>query len=298
MSVTTLVSLLAVVSLLAGSAPRVTAQEPIEPTATFEMPDTEGEATVALPTQTTPSPGTPTPPPPDALGIEDAPLHTATPTHTPAVALPSPLGVTDVVTTTGVVTTSDVVTASASQHLYVPLVAVSEVEIVAATAEQVATPVAEGEETAAPTPSADPWLEAVLAQMEAAEAVPALYTVEEETALREGLTFTATVAESGGLVSAFGGRLEVRLAANAAEEALVVTVRPAVGQAAPPYSLSLWPFEIVAEGVESGAEVRQFKQPLEIVLFYEEEWIQGDEESLYLFYFHEEEKSWLPLPRV
>jgi YD repeat-containing protein len=296
MSVTTLVSLLAVVSLLAGSAPRVTAQEPIEPTATFEMPDTEGEATVALPTQTTSSPVTPTPPPPDALGIEDAPLHTATPTHTPAVALPSPLGVTDVVTTTGVVTTSDVVTASASQHLYVPLVAVSEVEIVAATAEQVATPVAEGEETAEPTPSADPWLEAVLAQMEAAEAVPALYTVEEETALREGLTFTATVAESGGLVSAFGGRLEVRLAANAAEEALVVTVRPAVGQAAPPYSLSLWPFEIVAEGVESGAEVRQFKQPLEIVLFYEEEWIQGDEESLYLFYFHEEEKSWLPLP--
>ncbi|WP_297640229.1 hypothetical protein [Caldilinea sp.] len=156
-------------------------------------------------------------------------------------------------------------------------------------------------QTPTPTATPDPFLEALLAQMEAAEAAPALYVLDdaadvEEAAVSERLTFTATVTAQGGEVAAFEGRVQVRFAAEAVAEPLTVRVRPAVGKGAPPESLSGWPLEITAWGEESGAEVHSFKEPVQIVLHYEEAWIEGDEESLYLFFYDEVEHLWRPLP--
>lgn len=109
-------------------------------------------------------------------------------------------------------------------------------------------------------------------------------------------TVTATVPVEGGEVRAFEGRVAVRFPAGAADEALRIVVRPLPTTAEIPYSLSAWPFEIVAEGEASKQPVRRFKQPIQIEVHYEDEWVRGDEESLFLFYFDEEHKGWIPLP--
>ena len=206
--------------------------------------------------------------------------------------------------TSSLVITAVVEMTDTTGQLYLPLLAVDETETPAKAAQGwSATTLSQTEtltgavmETLTPTPVVDPLVAALMAESEAMENRPALYVVEDTTVAEEHLIFTSMVSRGGGAVTAFDGRLEVHFPAEAAPESLSVMVRPALGKAAPPTSLSLWPFEIVATGMENGAEVSRFRQPLEIILHYEEMWLRGDEESLVLFYYNETEQSWLPLP--
>lgn len=233
-----------------------------------------------------------------------------TPTSAPIIPLPSisPTLIEDnsvVATPTAPLTSSLALTAmvgmtDATGQLYLPLLAVDQSAALTDAAPDEVTPAAPltGTEavTLTPTLTVDPLVAALLTQSAAMENHPTLYVADEALLTTEELTFTSMVSRSGGVITAFDDRLEVRFAAESAPESLVVTVRPASNKAAAPTSLSRWPFEIIATGTASGAEVHQFKRPLEIVLHYEETWLQGDEESLALFYYNDKEQSWLPLP--
>lgn len=63
----------------------------------------------------------------------------------------------------------------------------------------------------------------------------------------------------------------------------------------PPYSLSGQPFEIVAFK-KNGQPVNKFKQAITIEVLDDPLSIQGDAESLSLFYYDEKQATWIPLP--
>jgi hypothetical protein len=99
------------------------------------------------------------------------------------------------------------------------------------------------------------------------------------------------------VIEAFDGQVAVRFPPGAADEPLLVTVRLPSAEALPASgTLSPFAFEVVAEGEASGQAVHQFQESLEITVRYEEEWLQGHEDSLFLFYFDEEAAGWIPLP--
>jgi hypothetical protein len=107
---------------------------------------------------------------------------------------------------------------------------------------------------------------------------------------------TATIPLTGGVVTAFDGRVTVQFPAGAASEPLLVRVRPPQPSEALPYTLSRQPVEILAAGLVSQQPVHSFNQPLQITIHYDERKLNGDEDSLFLFYFDEAQQSWIPLP--
>ena len=104
------------------------------------------------------------------------------------------------------------------------------------------------------------------------------------------------VSRAGGEVTGLDGMVRVSFPADAAGEDLLVRVRLPSRQSAAPYSLSGRPFEITARGEASRSDVRQFSQPLQITVAYDESKLRGAESALSLFYFDTAFQEWVPLP--
>ena len=118
--------------------------------------------------------------------------------------------------------------------------------------------------------------------------------------------------QQGGTFTALDGQLSLTFPAvppgaapQESGEPLRVRVLRPVPQALPAYSLSGRPFQIVAEGADSGQAVTDFPQPITLEVAYDEALLRGDpaenggangENTLTLFYCDESMSTWRPLP--
>jgi hypothetical protein len=126
-----------------------------------------------------------------------------------------------------------------------------------------------------------------------------------------GLSSLQAIRSQGSQLKALGGRVQVRFPRGAVRQTLITQVHDVLdggffpiqkgeriagsfGREGIP-SLSGKPFEILAFSL-FGKQVAHFDQPVEIQIQYEDDEVQGDEESLTLFTFDEAENTWVPLP--
>ncbi|MGH2606485.1 MAG: SpvB/TcaC N-terminal domain-containing protein, partial [Anaerolineales bacterium] len=133
------------------------------------------------------------------------------------------------------------------------------------------------------------------------------------------------VEASGGEVTGLDGRVRARFPRESIPGPIWVRIRPTTADSSPAYSLSGLPFEILAEergqpGGPPGAapdvgqppdqtapqptpteqasriSLRQFLAPIIVEVSYLEEQLNGDENSLIVFYYDDPSGSWQPLP--
>jgi YD repeat-containing protein len=273
------------------------------PTVTVTTSVAADEAGAATPTLTVTLTATPTatatetmlPPATPTLTVTLTATETLLPAATPTITAAITATATATVTLTATLPAATAIPTEDSPLAATPAVTV--------TATLTATPPLSPTLTVTATPvlttTATPTVTPTLTETDPLTVTPPVTVTRPSTTpldLDLPIAVTATVPVTGGKIEAFGGRVAVRFPAGAAAEALTVRVRPLPEGAAIPYSLSPWPFEIVAEGAASKRPVTRFQQPLQIEIHYEDEWIRGDEESLALFYFDEERQGWAPLP--
>ncbi|OGO16652.1 MAG: hypothetical protein A2Z14_09880 [Chloroflexi bacterium RBG_16_48_8] len=128
-----------------------------------------------------------------------------------------------------------------------------------------------------------------------------------------GLSSLQAIRTQGSQLEALGGRVRVQFPSGAVRETLITRVydvrdggilpihkgeriTESSGKEGIP-SLSGKPFEILAFSL-SGKQVTNFDRSIEIQIHYKDDEAQGDEASLTLFTFDEEENTWVPLPSM
>ena len=136
------------------------------------------------------------------------------------------------------------------------------------------------------------------------------------------------IEAAGGEATGLDGRVRARFPADSIAGPIWVRIRPPTADSAPAYSLSGLPFEILAEergqsggppggglppdvgqpqgnqntqqptptGEPGRVPLRQFLAPISIEISYQEDRLNGDENSLIVFYYDEVSGTWQPLP--
>ena len=106
-----------------------------------------------------------------------------------------------------------------------------------------------------------------------------------------------TAKRNGASLSAEKGRIKVSFDKKSLPEDAVVNVGVPAGDSVPPYSLSGHPFEIEAQGAQSGQDISQFAGEVSIDVDYSDFDLQGkNEQDLYLYYYDPATAGWYPLP--
>jgi RHS repeat-associated protein len=142
-----------------------------------------------------------------------------------------------------------------------------------------------------------------------------LVLTEERLSLESvlGLSSLHPIRSQGSQLKALDGRVQVQFPQGAVRETLITRVYDVRDGGILPFqrgeridkylerqgipSLGGKPFEILAFSL-FGKQVTHFDQSVEIQIQYEDDEVQGDEESLTLFAFDEEENTWIPLPSM
>ena len=92
------------------------------------------------------------------------------------------------------------------------------------------------------------------------------------------------------------GAVSLNIPDGSMDEALAFGIRNPSPNKLPPVSLTGKPVEIIAVATESGKNVTQFLQPIELTIRYDKELIVGGSEAdLQLYYYNETDSQWHPL---
>lgn len=92
------------------------------------------------------------------------------------------------------------------------------------------------------------------------------------------------------------GAVSLNIPDGSMDEALAFGIRKPSPNKLPPVSLTGKPVEIIAVATESGKNVTQFLQPIELTIRYDKELIVGGSEAdLHLYYYNETDSQWHPL---
>ncbi|MCI0554582.1 MAG: hypothetical protein L0287_26840, partial [Anaerolineae bacterium] len=102
--------------------------------------------------------------------------------------------------------------------------------------------------------------------------------------------------DTGGKIASVDGKVEVTVPATAIDESLIFDIREPAPNTLPGVSLTWQPLEIIAVEPVSQKNVEQFKEPVEIMVKYDESQIfNWDENALTIYYYDEDLLDWFPL---
>lgn len=106
-----------------------------------------------------------------------------------------------------------------------------------------------------------------------------------------------TAKKNGASLTADKGRIKVSFGKKSLPEDAIVNVGVPAGDSVPAYSLSGHPFEIDAQGAQSGEALSQFDGEVSIDVDYSDFDLNGkNEQDLYLYYYNPATSDWYPLP--
>ena len=101
----------------------------------------------------------------------------------------------------------------------------------------------------------------------------------------------------GGFAEGLGGKARVEVPFDALEETAYFSVRYPSPNKLPSVSLTGNPIEIIAVGKDSGQNITQFRQPIQVQIQYnKDEIFNWSEDDLMVFYYDEKTHDWYPLP--